>query len=74
MSKDSPNTLNHSSGEARLLSFLVRVWKEELSSQESQIAWRGHVTHIPDGTRQYFKDISEIPDLILAQLKPQPSK
>lgn len=72
MTKDSPHTLNDSSGDARILSFLVRVWKEELSSQESQIVWRGHVTRIPDGARRYFKDLNEIPDLMMAQLKSQP--
>jgi hypothetical protein len=57
--------------ETYILSFIVRVWKEELSSQEPQTTWRGHVTRIPDGERRYFKNINEIPDLMMAQLKSQ---
>lgn len=58
-------------GEAHLFSFVVRIWTEELATPEHRPSWRGHVTRIPDGARQYFKDISEIPELIMAQLKPQ---
>ena len=54
-----------------MLSFIVRVWKEELSSQEPGIIWRGHVTCIPNGKRHYFKNINELPELMLAQLKSQ---
>jgi hypothetical protein len=58
--------------ETNILSFIVRIWKEDLSSQETQMVWRGHVTRIPDGARRYFKDLNEIPDLMMAQLKSQP--
>ena len=58
-------------GEARLFSFIVRIWAEELDLPDHLSIWRGHVTRIPDGARQYFKDISEIPDLIIAHLKSQ---
>jgi len=71
LSKDSPNSSNNGSGETQIYSFLVRVWKEELSLQDSQTVWRGHVTRIPDGTRRYFKDFNEIADLMMAQLKSQ---
>jgi hypothetical protein len=70
--KDPPNFSDDSSGETHILSFIVRLWKEELSSQETGTVWRGHVTRVPDGKRNYFKDIHELPDLMMAHLKSQP--
>ena len=59
-------------GEAHLFSFIVRIWTEELASQEHLPVWRGHLTAIPEGERRYFKNINEIPALIIAHLKSQP--
>ena len=58
-------------GEAHLFSFIVRIWAEELAKPDHGPIWRGYVTAIPDGERRYFKNISEIPDLITAHLKSQ---
>ncbi len=66
-----PEYPNESNGEASLLSFVVRLWKEESSSEEQKISWRGHITLVPNGRRHYFTNISEIPDLIVAHLKLQ---
>ena len=60
---------NDRSGDPNLLSFIVRVWKEEISSQEPKTVWRGHITRIPDGKRHYFKNINELPDLMMAYLE-----
>jgi hypothetical protein len=59
-------------GEAHLFSFIIRIWTEELDSPEYLPIWRGHVTRIPDGERRYFKNINEVPDLIIAYLKSHP--
>lgn len=58
-------------GDASLLSFVVRLWKEEASSEEQQTIWRGHITPVPNGKRHYFSDIKDIPDLIAAHLNEQ---
>jgi hypothetical protein len=55
--------------EASIVSFIVRVWRDENFSPEQELIWRGHITCIPDGTRQYFANISEIAELIQAQLE-----
>lgn len=52
-----------------ILSFVVRVWKEEPSSESDQEIWRGHITPIPDGTRHYFTNFDEIPAFMLDYLK-----
>lgn len=59
-------------GEAHLFSFIVRIWTEELASPERLPTWQGHLIAIPEGERHYFKNINEIPDLIIAHLKSQP--
>jgi hypothetical protein len=65
----SPQYPNELNGEVSLLSFVIRLWKEESISQDEQTNWRGHITPIPNGTRHYFTNISEIPALIAAHLK-----
>jgi hypothetical protein len=55
--------------EASILSFIVHIWKEDLSTERHQISWRGYITSVPNGKRKYFSDIKDIPALIAAQLK-----
>lgn len=62
---DEPN------GELSLLSFVVRLWKEESSSEEHPAVWRGHITLIPDGKRHYFTNVNQIPELIVTHLMRQ---
>ena len=57
--------------DASMFSYVVRIWKEELTSEKRQTVWRGHITAIPNGKRHYFSDISEIPALIAAHLEKQ---
>jgi len=65
---DEVNVLN---SEANILSFIVRVWMEEPTSKVRQPIWRGHITPIPNGKRHYFKNIYEIPSILLTHLKVQ---
>ena len=71
MPESPPEYPSESNGEASLLSFVVRLWKEESSSEEHKTSWRGHITPVPNGKRYYFTNIGEIPDLIAAHLKIQ---
>ncbi|RIK44215.1 MAG: hypothetical protein DCC55_03225 [Chloroflexi bacterium] len=41
-------------------SFIVKIWLEELSSKTGRPSWRGHITHVPSGSRKYFEDLNEI--------------
>jgi hypothetical protein len=71
LSKNSTEDTNEANGEAHLLSFVVRLWREEPASEETQVNWRGHITSVPNGKRRYFKSLTEIPDLIAANLSLQ---
>jgi hypothetical protein len=66
-----PEYRNELNGESSLLSFVVRLWKEDSASDEEPAYWRGHITPVPNGQRFYFTDIQEIPNLIMAHLRPQ---
>lgn len=57
--------------EARIVSFIVRVWREESGSQARPTVWRGHITCIPDGPRRYFANLSEISGWIREHLEPE---
>jgi len=50
--------------DASILSFIVRIWREEPSTENKQATWRGHIRPIMGGERSYFRNLDEIPDLI----------
>jgi hypothetical protein len=41
-------------------SFIVKVWLEQTGRRRDQLTWRGHITHVPEGKRQYVRKMSEI--------------
>jgi hypothetical protein len=41
-------------------SFVVRIWLEE----DDRATWRGHITHVPSGDRQYVERLSDIIDFV----------
>lgn len=69
MPENPPESSNDLTSEANILSFIVRVWREDLDAENSEKVWRGHIMPIPDGERRYFSDINEIPAFIAAHLK-----
>jgi len=69
--ENPPEYPDESNGEAGLLSFVVRLWKEESASEERQTSWRGHITPVPNGKRHYFSDLNEILAFIAAHLEEQ---
>ncbi len=42
-------------------SFVVRIWLEDADRRAS---WRGHITHVPSGNRQYVEGLTDIVDFI----------
>jgi hypothetical protein len=50
--------------ESTVHSFIVKLWLEDGGSEANRLRWHGHITHVPSGTRRYFKKLSEIPDFI----------
>ena len=48
-------------------SFVVRIWVEEQQGGDC-VAWRGHITHVPDRVRHHFEDLSSIPLFIAPYL------
>lgn len=69
MPKNPSEHSDEISGDANIVSFVVRVWIEELSSEDQQEIWRGHITPIPEGTRHYFVNFEEIPTIMFDYLK-----
>lgn len=45
-------------------SFVVRIWIEETAEEAGHAQWRGHITHVPDGTRTYLRSLDDIPAFI----------
>ena len=48
------------SPKSNLHSFIIRLWFEEAGEEVGPRIWRGHITHVPSGTRRYLKDLNEI--------------
>ena len=45
-------------------SFVIKFWLEELGEENGRGIWRGHITHVGSGNRQYLKALGEIADFI----------
>ena len=41
-------------------SFIVKLWREQQREDGAQFIWRGHITHVPSGTRRYLRDLNEM--------------
>jgi hypothetical protein len=44
-----------------LHSFIVRIWLEESTAEAPQPSWRGSITHVLSGRRQFFVDLEMLP-------------
>lgn len=66
-SSDPPVT---PSEEGEMHSFIVKIWLNRNFRETGEARWSAHITHVPDGERQYFSDLNEIATLILPYLEP----
>jgi hypothetical protein len=41
-------------------SFIVKIWLEETPEESNGPFWRGHITHVLSGKRNYFQDLHGI--------------
>ena len=41
-------------------SFLIKIWVEETAAEAGETLWRGHITHVHSGERQYFQDLEDM--------------
>lgn len=69
MSKNPSETLDEINSDINIVSFVVRVWREDSASEEEKDIWRGHITPIPEGVRHYFTNFDEIPAFMQDYLK-----
>jgi hypothetical protein len=66
--EDPLDVVGNLNGEPNILSFIIRVWKEDTGLENPKEIWRGHLTPVPAGERQYFTNLDQIPALIAAHL------
>ena len=60
--------------ESRTHSFIVKIWLEEERDESGRTVWRGHITHVPGGERQYIQDLSAISPFIQPYLEKMGAK
>ena len=58
-----------SSVESSIHSFIIRIWVEEMAESRDAMPWRGHITHVPTGTKQYLKDLDDIQAFIVPYME-----
>jgi hypothetical protein len=56
-------------GQAKAHTFVVRVWVEEPGGGGRPGVWRGHVTHVLEGTRKHVQDLNQISEFIARYLR-----
>jgi hypothetical protein len=55
--------------ERNTCSFIVKVWVEGNDDDAGVALWRGHITHVLSGKRQYFEDLTTIYSFITPYLE-----
>ena len=40
--------------------FVLKIWLEESQEKTGKSLWRGHITHVQSGERQYFQSLDQI--------------
>lgn len=41
-------------------SFVLRIWIEETAEEAGRASWRGHITHVRSGERQYVQTVGAL--------------
>ena len=54
--------MNDRPDEMNVQSFIVKIWVEETDRDLEKETWRGYITHVTSGERQYVKSLEEITD------------
>ena len=60
--------------ESHIQSFIIKIWLEEEIAESGRTVWRGHITHVPGGERQYIQDLSAISSFIQPYLEKMKAK
>ena len=60
--------VSEAEGSALTMSFIVKLWLEEIAQETDQMVWRGHITHVPSGTRRYVSALDQITEFIAPYL------
>ena len=50
-------------------SFVIKIWEEDPQPEADEIVWRGHITHVISGKRQYFQQLDRVLPIIKAYLQ-----
>jgi len=55
--------------ETGIQSFVLRIWLEEVQQQDGHTRWRGHITDIATGERQYVESLDGIIAFLVPRLE-----
>jgi hypothetical protein len=58
------NALSDEQSVSERHSFVIKIWPEEVHKLPGQVKWRGHITHVGTGERQYLERLDEIASFI----------
>ena len=50
-------------------SFIAKIWLEESVGETGRASWRGHITQVPSGNRQYIETLDDIVQFIAPRLE-----
>ena len=49
-------------------SFILRIWYESVNREGKVVTWRGHIDHVGNDKRFYFRDLDEVARFIKEEL------
>ena len=50
-------------------SFIIRIWREDTTDSPETRIWRGHITHVPSGEKQYLQQLDDIASFVKPYLR-----
>lgn len=54
---------------ANIHSFVLKIWIEEPTEKSGEVVWRGRITHVASGRRQFITRLNDISEFVWPYLK-----
>lgn len=58
--------------ETNIQSFIIKIWLGEAKTVTGRPTWRGYITHVPSGRRNYLKKLADVIEFMTPYVYPRP--
>jgi hypothetical protein len=65
---EHPDNATTEIAEMNIHAFIIKIWFEGRAQRGRKVVWRGHITHVLEGKRQFFDNLGDISVFIVPYL------